>query len=78
MKQKHKYSPAEFVIMKFGGIRPTARATGYQPNAILKWRYRKGFVPTSAQPVILKAAQDMGIDITAEDLIFGREIVFDE
>jgi len=78
VKQKHKYTPAEYVIKAFGGIRATARAIDYNPDSILKWRYRKGFVPTSAQPVILKAAEELNVDITAEDLIFGREIVFDE
>jgi len=77
-KQIHKYRPAEYVIMAFGGVRATARAIGYNPDSIIKWRRRKGFVPTSAQEVILKAAIENDVDITADDLILGREVVYED
>jgi hypothetical protein len=73
-------SPAEYVIHVFKGVRKTARVLGYDPTAISKWRVPKerkgcgGEVPRSAQKKILEKAREMNLDITAEDLIFGREI----
>lgn len=73
-----KLTPAEYVIKTFGGVRATARAIEYTPEAISKWRYQgKGRVPTSAQELILDKADEMGLDIKPRDLIYGREVVYD-
>lgn len=74
---KVKLRPAEYVIHVFGGIAKTARATQYGADAVLKWKYRSGTVPTNAQRPILRAARSMGLDITANDLMEGREVDVD-
>lgn len=77
MKQKEKLSPAEYVIKVFGGVRKTAAALGYVPSAISKWRWQGGGnIPTVAQELIYDIAREQGLDITAEDLIKGREVEY--
>jgi hypothetical protein len=71
-------SPAEYVIYCFKGVRATARAIGRDPSSVVKWpmpRSRKGSdgkVPHRAQPLILRAAEERELDLTAQDLIVGR------
>lgn len=73
-----KLKPAEYVIKEFGGVRATARVIGYTPEAISKWRYQgRGRVPSGVQELILDKAVEMGRDITARDLIKGREVYYD-
>lgn len=70
--------PAEYVIKVFGGVRATARAIEYTPEAISKWRYQgKGRVPSSVQKLILTKANEMNLDIQSDDLILGREVTFE-
>lgn len=72
-----KLSPAEYVIMIFGGVRATAREIGYSPSAISKWRHQgKGNIPNSVKLLIYNIAQNKGYDITAEDLLIGRDVSF--
>jgi|2_EtaG_2_1085320.scaffolds.fasta_scaffold246290_2 hypothetical protein len=73
-----KLNPAEYVILSFGGVRATARAIGYVPESISKWRYQgRGRVPTSVQELILDIANERNLDITAMDLIKGRNVDYD-
>ena len=73
-------NPAEYVIRKFGGVRKAAKAIGRDPGAVSKWRQPKekrgsgGSIPSAAQRAILKAAAELGLDITADDLINGRTV----
>lgn len=73
-------SPAEYVIHVFGGVRATARALDKYPSTISKWQNRKtedgllGQIPGSAQRQILEVAKAKGLDITPQDLIFGKEL----
>jgi hypothetical protein len=73
-------SPAEIVISAFGGVRATARAIGRSPGAVCKWKHRRenkgcdGFIPSAAQREILRVASKKKINITLDDLAFGREI----
>lgn len=63
----------------FGGVRATARALNKTPSAISKWhRDNNGNVPTRSQIQILKKAQELELDITPKDLIYGREVRIDE
>lgn len=76
--QTQKLNPAEYVISQFGGVRATARAIGYVPTNISKWRHQgNGRIPTSVQELILDKADEMGLDINAIDLIKGREVSYD-
>lgn len=76
-------SPAEYVIRIFGGVRKTARAIGVSPTAVVGWRAigrRKeqlGRVPSKSQRRILERARELGLDLTAEDLIMGREVLIE-
>jgi hypothetical protein len=73
-------SPAKYVIHVFGGVRPTARAIGRDPSTVCKWplpRAQKGCdgkIPGGVFRTILKEAKKRKLDITANDLIFGRNI----
>lgn len=71
-------TPAEYVIQTFGGVRATARAIGRDKSSVSVWRRAKtrkgtgGLIPHKAQPLILQAAKERGLDITPTDLIVGR------
>lgn len=72
--------PAHYVIMRFGGVRKTAKTLGRTPACVSKWQYAqtkdglKGLIPSNIQPKILLIARRKNIDITAEDLILGRTL----
>ncbi len=74
------YTPAEYVIRIFKGVRATARMLDKSPSTICKWqKYRNksgaiGQVPTSVHRQILEIAKKSGLDITPEDLVYGREM----
>lgn len=73
-------TPAEYVIHVFGGVNSAARAVGYSGAAVCKWqksrewRGSKGVVPQRSQEKVLRAAQRMRLDLTRNDLIYGRDI----
>ena len=75
-------SPAEYVIHVFKGVRATARAIGRTPSAVSKWPKPKnvdrqgcdGRVPQKVQARILDEAEKRGLDITLNDLFYGREV----
>lgn len=70
-----RISPAEWVIRTIGGVRKTARAIGKTPPTVSSWRKQRGSggeVPSSNHKKILRYARVKRLDITAEDLIFGR------
>jgi hypothetical protein len=72
-----RLSPAEHVIRTIGGVRKTARAIGREPSSISAWRSAKGTngqVPRNAQRSILTYARAKKLDITASDLILGRDV----
>ena len=75
-----KYSPAAWVIKTFGGVRKTARAIGRTPSAISKWTSQltpeayRGKVPGPTQSLVLQKAAELNLDITANDLMHGREL----
>lgn len=68
-------SPAEKVITAFGGVRATARALGLDSSTVSRWHLpldRRGLggrVPSVHQARILRLAREVGLDITAADLI---------
>jgi hypothetical protein len=65
-------TPAEIVITTFGGVRATARELGCDPSAVSRWK-RTGHIPNLYQRRILELAWSRGVDLTAHDLIFGRQ-----
>lgn len=73
-------NPAEYVVRVFGGVRKSGEAIGRSAAAVSKWNKSKknkgsgGRIPSVAQLAILKVAKRRGLDITPQDLIFGREV----
>lgn len=57
----------------FGGVRKLARALNRDPAAVSRWQ-KSGIVPTSVQRRLLELAWERGIDISAHDIVFGREV----
>lgn len=80
MREKVKrIPPAEHVIAVCGGTTKTASLFGFLATNVSAWKKAKerggygGQIPRSKQQVILLKAKELGLDITAEDLILGRE-----
>ncbi len=73
-------TPAAYVIRTFGGVRKTARIIGRDPSSVSMWnksredRGTDGNIPSLAQHKILEEAKALGLDITPDDLILGREV----
>jgi len=71
-------TPVDRAIAAFGSVAKLAEATGRSIHQVYRWRRkvevggRDGRVPDDAQPVILRAARELGIPLTAEDLIDMR------
>ena len=59
-------SQAEFIIEKFGGVRPMASALGAPPTTIQGWKER-GFIPARRQSAVLAAARARGIELGPAD-----------
>lgn len=73
-------TPAQHVINTFKGVRAAARIIGCGPMTVSRWCFPKekkggeGRVGSAFQKTILLKARALGLDLTAEDLILGREI----
>lgn len=73
-------NPAEYVIQVFGGVRKLARAIGRSPSSVCKWRKPRaedgcaGHIPSVAQRIILEIAKAKDLDITPNDLAYGRKV----
>lgn len=65
-------NPVDLTIKLFGGVRRLARAIGRDPAAVSRWK-RAGTVPSSIQRRLLEIAWEKGIELTAHDIIFGRD-----
>jgi len=69
------YSPAEWVIEQFGGIRKTARRLKVTPPAIMYWKNgREGLIPSKFHVPILMLARKLEVDVKVNDLIYGRTV----
>ncbi len=69
--------PAEHVIAVFGGVRKAGRALKYQASTVSSWRPKgrcKGRIPSKAMGRILQVARRRQLDITANDLLLGRDV----
>lgn len=66
-------TPVQLAIELFGGVRKLARAIGRDSAAVSRWQ-KYGTIPTSAQIRVLQVAQEKGIELTAHDVIYGRDI----
>jgi len=69
-----KISPAQHAISIFGGVSALARAVGRSRSAVCQWQTETGGkIPRKAAEKILEVAQERGLDITLNDLYFGRK-----
>lgn len=64
--------PVDLAIQAFGGVRALARYIGCDPAAVSRWR-KGGLIPANKQRRVLELAWEIGVDITAHDIVFGRE-----
>jgi hypothetical protein len=64
--------PSTLVVCAFGGVRPIARLLNCEPSTVSRWS-KTGRVPSYWQKIILELAWSKNIDLTAHDVIFGRE-----
>ena len=65
-------TPVQLAIQGFGGVRRLAKVIDRDPAAVSRWQ-RSGIVPSAAQKQLLEIAWERGIQLTAHDIIFGRE-----
>lgn len=71
-------SPAERVIQAFGGNTETAQALGCNRSTIFRWTQPEekggtgGRVPSTRQSDILAKARELGLPLTAADLVDDR------
>lgn len=78
LEKKSVYSPSEWVILQFQGVRPLARALNRAPSTVARWalsakqKGHDGRVPGAHHTDILRIAEKQRLDITASDLISGR------
>lgn len=56
------------VISMFGGIRPLARLLGYPVSTVQNWEHRDR-IPDRHFHALTKAANKVGVDLPAEELI---------
>ena len=68
----HMETPVQILIKEFNGVRPLARAVHRDAASISRWQ-KSGLVPTSMQKKVLETAWDNNINISAHELIFGRD-----
>ena len=70
-------TPVQLAIAEFCGVRALARAIHRDPASVSKWQKGDGTIPTSIptsiQRKLLETAWDRGIELSAHELIFGRE-----
>ena len=67
------------VFDKFGGTRPMANHLGEAPSTVNDWK-NAGRIPSTKQPGVLAKAEELGLEITAEDIVFplGRVVACGE
>lgn len=73
MENTTHLTPVEICILEFGGVRKLAKALGIDPAAVSRWK-RRGTVPAYIQKKLLLTAHERGLNISADELIFGRPL----
>ena len=54
---------------KFDGVRPMAEHLSEPPSTVQSWK-TNGRIPAHKQPGVLRKARELGLPVTAEDVIF--------
>ncbi len=77
---KKHLPPVEYIIHAFKGVRPLSREIGVDASTISHWRERTkkndGAIPNTdgRHKTILAAAARLQLDVTPNDLIYGRAV----
>jgi hypothetical protein len=71
-------TPAELVIHRFKGVRPLARLLKLDHSSVARWPKPKprglgGFIPSRLHKDLLQLAATEGVELTANELIYGGE-----
>lgn len=70
-----KKTPADRAIAAFAGVNPLSAATEIPVHVIYRWRRPKakggsgGLIQPEYQGIVLAAAQRLGLELTAADLV---------
>lgn len=64
--------PGVLVVQVFGGVRKLARLLEIDPSTVSRWQ-TTGRVPSGMQRDVLQLAWQEGLDLTAHDIVWGRE-----
>ena len=65
--------PGVLVVQAFGGVRKLARLLGVDASTVSRWQ-TTGRVPSGMQRAVLLLAWEHGLDLTAHDIVWGREV----
>lgn len=75
MSKKVYLPPAKLIILLFGGVRPVSRLVGIAQSAVSNWQKSEDQgVPRKHHVKLLDLAKQRDIILTAEDLVFGRNL----
>lgn len=66
--------PAQYVVSVFGGVCALARAIGKTPGRVSHWRRTGRIASDDVKRRVLAVARERGLDLTADDLLDGREV----
>lgn len=72
-----KLTPAEYIAFMLGGYREAGRLLGRHNSVVSHWKTakgREGQIPSGYHKTILEMAKKKKLDITAHDLIYGRDV----
>lgn len=57
------------LFAKFGGTRKMAEVLGEAPSTVQSWKTAER-IPAHKQPLVLERARQVGINITADEVVF--------
>ena len=57
------------LFTKFGGTRKMAEVLGEAPSTVQSWKTAER-IPAHKQPLVLERARQVGINITADEVVF--------
>lgn len=66
--------PAQYAVHVFGGVCALARAIGKTPGRVSHWRRTGRIASDNVKRKVLAVARERKLDITADDLLDGREV----
>ena len=70
-KKYIELTPFEVVVLKFGNINRLGEAIGVRSHtSLLRWKDR-GLIPAHFQKPVLEAAEALGIDLNAAEVVMG-------